>query len=181
MLSADDDDVAAVLGGDLERFEGIVHRWQRPLVNLAYRYVRDHARAEDLAQEAFLKCFRSLRQWRREAQFSTWLFSVAVSVYRSRLRRLEPVLALLDDNEATKDSSAETIDDRIDEGRRAESIRRAVAALPPLYRDPMIVFYFQDEDLATTAKVLGLREGTLKARLHRAREILRAVFTGETK
>ncbi|MBV8518067.1 MAG: sigma-70 family RNA polymerase sigma factor [Acidobacteria bacterium] len=167
-MNADEQDVAAVLAGDVERFEGIVERWQRPLVNLAYRFVHDEARAEDLAQEAFLKCFRSLAQWRRDAAFSTWLFSVALSVYRSKLRRLEPLRVALAELEID-----DRIDERLYERQRAERVRRAVDALPPLFREPLIVFYFQEQDLASTARVLGLREGTLKARLHRAREALR--------
>lgn len=174
-MSEDDEDVTAVLGGDVQRFEGIVRRWQRPLVSLAFRFTRDGPRAEDLAQEAFLKCFRSLRQWRRDARFSTWLFSVALSVYRSKLRRLEPLREPLD--ERMHDGT--DLDEHLAAGQRAERVRRAVAALPPLYRDPLIVFYFHEQDLASTARVLGLREGTLKARLHRAREALRDVLASE--
>lgn len=176
MMSADDDDVTAVLAGDVQRFEGIVLRWQGPLLNLAFRFVRDRSLAEELAQEAFVKCFRSLRQWRREARFSTWLFSVALSVYRSKLRRLEPVFEALRDLPAP---SGEAPDERLAEESRAESVRRAVASLPPLYRDPLIVFYFQEQDLASTARLPGLREGTVKARLHRAREALRGILTRE--
>jgi len=55
-------------------FEGIVRRWQGPLINMAWRYCRDRGRAEDLAQEAFLRAWRGLAQWRRESRFSTWLF-----------------------------------------------------------------------------------------------------------
>lgn len=174
-MSADDDDVMAVLGGDVQRFEGIVHRWQRPLVNLAYRFVRDEARAEELAQEAFLKCFRSLAQWRRDAQFSTWLFSVALSVYRSRLRKLEPLREQLDE----RMPAVHDVEREVAAEQSAERVRRAVAALPPLYRDPLVVFYFHEQDLASAARTLGLREGTLKARLHRAREALRGVLGSE--
>lgn len=171
----DQDDVDAVLRGDVQRFEGIVQRWQRPLVNLAYRFVRDHSLAEELAQEAFLKCFRSLRQWRRDAQFSTWLFTVALSVYRSRMRRLEPVREAL----AETESRERPLDDQLVERERADLVRRAVDTLPPLYREPLVVFYFHEQDLASTAALLGLREGTLKARLHRAREALRGILSRE--
>jgi RNA polymerase sigma-70 factor, ECF subfamily len=78
MTAADDrEDVDRVLAGDVSAFTGIVTRWQRPLVNLAYRFCRDRGRAEDLAQEAFLRAYRRLGQWRREAAFSTWLFALS--------------------------------------------------------------------------------------------------------
>ena len=172
-MSADEEDVRAVLAGDVERFAGIVGRWQRPLVNLAWRFVRDEGRAEELAQEAFLKCYRSLRQWRRDAQFSTWLFSVALSVYRSKMRKLDPLREAL---QSVQETEAPSLEHELADQQRADAVRRAVDALPALYREPLIVFYFQEQDLATSARILGLREGTLKARLHRARELLRRVL-----
>lgn len=84
-ISAEEDlaDVARVLAGEAQAFEGIVRRWQGPLINMAWRYCRDRSRAEDLAQEAFLRAWRGLPQWRRESSFSTWLFALAANVYRS--------------------------------------------------------------------------------------------------
>jgi sigma-70-like protein len=71
LLSASDDqaDVERVLAGDVDAFESIVHRWNRPLINLAYRFCRDRGRAEELAQEAFLRAYRALHQWRKDAAF----------------------------------------------------------------------------------------------------------------
>src|SRR5436189_6353211 len=88
-------DVARVVAGDLSAFEGIVLRWQNKLVNMAWRFCRDRATAEDMAQEVFLKTFRSLASFRRESTFSTWLISIALNTYRSRLRAEgQPLLSL---------------------------------------------------------------------------------------
>ena len=83
-LSADADqaDVEKVLAGDIDAFENIVRRWQGPLINLAYRFCRDRGRAEDMAQNAFLRAFRALEGWRKDAAFSTWLFALATNLYR---------------------------------------------------------------------------------------------------
>ncbi len=84
MSAAEDQaDVERVLGGDTSGFEAIVRRWQGPLVNLAYRFCRDRGRAEEMAQEAFLRAYRSLGRWRREGVFSTWLFALATNLYCS--------------------------------------------------------------------------------------------------
>src|SRR5215468_12197258 len=85
--SEDAANVDRVLAGDLAAFEGLVRRWQGPLINLAYRFCRDRSRAEDMAQEAFLRAYRALSQWRRDAAFSTWLFALATNLYRSDLKR----------------------------------------------------------------------------------------------
>mgnify|MGYP003793946809 CR=1 FL=1 len=80
-----------VLGGDVDAFEGIVERWQGPLINLAYRYCRNRGEAEELAQEAFIKVFKGLGKWRQDSRFSTWLCAVAANHYRSAMRRRRPV------------------------------------------------------------------------------------------
>ena len=86
--------VARVLQGDAAAFAGIVERWQGPLVNLAYRFVRDRGRAEEMAQEAFLRAYRGLATWRGDAAFSTWLFAVAANLYRAEIRRIPPLVPL---------------------------------------------------------------------------------------
>ena len=173
-MSAEEDasDVARVLAGDVSAFEAIVGRWQSPLVNLAYRYCRDRARAEDLAQEAFLRAYRSLASWRREAAFSTWLFALATNLYRSEIKRLPPLTAPLDEGVAALDRRA--AEPLIDEERRDRVIRNAVLALPAKYRDALTLFYFHGMDIARSAASLGVPEGTIKARLSRGRDILRS-------
>ncbi len=172
----DDLDAAAVtrvLAGDVDAFEEIVWRWQGPLVNLAFRFCRDRSQAEDMAQEALLKAFRSLASFRGEAAFSTWLMAVAVNVYRSRLRRHEPAIVGLEAVAAAaagEPAGAELVLERRDLGR---AVRAAVTGLPARYRDAIVLFYFKDMNVAEAAGALGVPVGTLKARLHRGRELLR--------
>jgi len=167
----DESDVARVLAGDVEAFAGIVRRWQRRLLGLAWRFCRDRARAEDMAQEAFLKAFRSLPQFRGEASFSTWLTAVALNVYRSRLRTDGPPLLGLD--AARVLAALPGAPQAVIERERAEAVRRAVLALPARYRDALVLYYFEERDVSEAAAVLGVPEGTLKARLARARELLK--------
>src|SRR5579863_287256 len=89
--------VDRVLAGDLAAFEGIVRRWQGPLVNMAWRYCRDRSRAEELAQEAFVRAWRGLATWRKESSFSTWLFALAANVYRNELKRFPTVTLAMED------------------------------------------------------------------------------------
>ena len=172
-MSAEEDaaDVARVLAGDVSAFEPIVRRWQKPLVNLAYRFCRDRGRAEEMAQEAFLRAYRSLAGWRREAAFSTWLFALASNLYRSEIRRLPPLAAPLAEGVAVLERrAAEPV---LDDERRERVVRNAVLALPARYRDVLTLFYFHGMDIARSAASLGLPQGTVKARLSRGRDILR--------
>jgi len=167
-------DVARVLAGETRAFEGIVRRWQRPLINMAWRYCRDRGRAEELAQEAFIRAWRGLAQWRRESSFSTWLFALAANVYRSELKRF-PAVNLLVEDIAEPASPAGQLAEAA-ERERYEVVRRAVLALPMRYREPVILFYFHEMDVSAAARTLGMPEGTLKARLSRARSLLAQRF-----
>ncbi|MFZ0684968.1 MAG: sigma-70 family RNA polymerase sigma factor [Terriglobales bacterium] len=172
-MSANDDqaDVERVLAGDISAFEGIVRRWQGPMINLAYRFCQDRGRAEEMAQEAFLRAYRGLSQWRKEAVFSTWLFALATNLYRSELRRIPARTASIDDIAEPADTRAS--DGGMEEYDRDLAVRRAVDNLPAKYREALTLFYFHEMDVAAAARSLGLPEGTVKARLSRGREILR--------
>jgi RNA polymerase sigma-70 factor, ECF subfamily len=174
--TVDLDDVQRVLSGDVRAFEGIVRRWQGPLVNMAWRYCRDRGRAEELAQEAFLRAWRGLASWRSESSFSTWLFALAANVYRNDLKRVPTVMVPMED--APEPAGAATQHDELTGRSRDEQVRRAVLALPPRYREPVVLYYFHEMDIGAAARTLRLPEGTVKARLARARAILRKRFPG---
>jgi RNA polymerase sigma-70 factor (ECF subfamily) len=169
--SEDQADVAKVLAGDASAFEGIVRRWQGPLVNLAYRFCRDRGHAEEMAQEAFLRVYRKLDRWHSDSPFSSWMFAVAINLYRSQLRRIPLRTVPLDDVAEPRDPRPQ--DGGLDAEDRDRAVRNAVAALPPKYRDAVLLFYFHEMDLSAAARSLGLSEGTVKSRLFRGREILR--------
>lgn len=168
MGGEDEAAIDRVLAGDVSAFALIVARWQGPLVNLAYRFCRDHGRAEDMAQEAFLRAYRHLGSWRRDAAFSTWLFALATNVYRDELRRSGPDTVPVDEDIPTEG----TAEDAASVADRRERVHRAVQSLPPKYRDPLVLFYFHEQNVAVTARSLGLPEGTVKARLSRGRNLL---------
>ena len=168
--SEDQADVARVLAGEIAAFEGIVRRWQGPLINLAYRFCRDRGRAEEMAQEAFQRAYRGLPKWRGDSAFSTWLFALATNLYRSELRRIPAGAMPLEDIAEPRDPRA--IDGGLEELDRDRAVRRAVDTLPAKYREALICFYFQEMDVPTAAAGLGIAEGTLKARLFRGRKML---------
>ncbi len=175
---ADEDaaDVARVLAGDSAAFDGIVRRWQARLVTLAWRFCRDRMMAEDMAQDAFVKAFRALHTFRGDSSFSTWLTAIAMNTYRSCLRdRPHPTVEIDAARAPAREPDAFAgLHDR----ERAEMLRRTVLTLPIKYREPIVLYYFQEMDLAETARILALPEGTLKARLHRGRELLRRRSSG---
>ena len=175
----DSADVRNVLGGNKAAFENIVRRWQNPLINLAFRFCRDRQRAEDMAQDAFLHIYRQLNKYRGDAAFSTWIFSVSLNLYRSMLRRKTMIVESLDD--LAEIAGNHFSDSQIEQHEREELVRKAVTVLPPRYRDAIIIYYFRDKNLTEAAEILGVPEGTVKAWLHRGRDLLRRKLGGDRK
>ena len=167
-------DVRRVLDGDTAAFEYIVRRWQGALINLAFRFCRDPQISEELAQDAFLQIYRQLPNFRGEAAFSTWIFAVSLNLYRSSLRCKRLPLESLDALAELAGGQLPHL--QIEQREREDLVRRAVAALPSRYRDAVIVYYFREMNLAETAAILDVPEGTAKAWLHRGRELLRKKF-----
>lgn len=170
--SGDEDrrNVRRVLDGDVEAYRNIVERWQGPLIHLAYRFCRDRGVAEELAQDAFLKAYRRLGQWRGDAAFSTWLFALATNVYRSWARRRRLPTVPLDALRRLAEPARAPGD--LERRERERLVREAVLSLPGKYRDAMILFYFHEMDVQQAAASLELAEGTLKSHLHRGRKLL---------
>ena len=167
----DRQDAARVLAGDTAAFAGIVQRWQSPLINLAYRFCRDRGRAEEMAQEAFLRAYRNLASWRQESAFSTWLFTLATNLYCSELRRHPPITLPFD--EINEPADPRDLSAGLEQRNQGAAIRRAVQNLPAKYREVLTLYYFHELDVPATASSLGLPEGTVKAHLFRARSLLR--------
>lgn len=161
--------IARIEAGEVDAFAEIVERWQGPLVNLAYRFCRDQGLAEELAQDAFLKIYKSLGQWKGDAAFSTWLFAVATNVYRSWFRRHRPPTVPLDGLER---AAADSIQDEAEARDLGRLVREAVLSLPERYRDAMILYYFREMDVREAAEILGVAEGTVKSHLFRGRKML---------
>jgi RNA polymerase sigma-70 factor (ECF subfamily) len=126
-----------------------------------------------MAQEAFLRVWRGLASWRSESSFSTWLFSIAANVYRSELKRFPAALPI--DDVAEPSAPAMQLSEFEQRGQN-EAVRRAVLALPLRYRESVILYYFHEMDVSRAAQTMGLPEGTVKARLARARDLLRKRF-----
>ena len=154
--------VDLVLAGDTAAFARLVQRWQGPLINMAWRFCRDRERAEDMAQEAFLRAYRNLGQWRRDAAFSTWLFALATNLYRSELKRIPATMLSLDELAEPPDSRLHQIS--LEDAQQAEMLYRAVLALSGKYRDAVTLYYFHEESVPTAALSLGVPEGTLTPR-----------------
>jgi len=165
--------VAAARDGDRQAFAGLVERYERPVFSLAYRMLGDADDAEDAAQEAFLRAYRSLGAYDFHRPFSTWLLSITAHFCIDRLRRRRGVQSL-DDLPAWRQVAGNTIDPEhaAEEADQADRIQAGLNALPDDYRLVLVLRYWHDFGYAEIAALVGETESAVKSRLHRARRQL---------
>ncbi|HEY6450137.1 MAG TPA: sigma-70 family RNA polymerase sigma factor [Candidatus Cybelea sp.] len=170
----DGDLVTMTLGGDSEGFATLVERYDRAVYHLAYRTLHDVEEARDATQEAFFKAFRSLRTFRPEAKFSTWIFAIAYHACCDRLNRRKHFASEELPDRADASPGPENRVIALDEASR---LRAAIDALPEKYRTVVTLFHLQGRQYEEIATVLGLPLGTVKTHLFRAKEQLRRLLS----
>ena len=173
-----------ILGGQHESFYELISPYEHRVFMTAYDILQVEADAEEVAQEAFLKAFRSLRSFRRESQFSTWLLRITANEARMRLRkRREVSLDSLSPNHEEADYTPILLADwreipaealLREETRRL--LRESISALPENYREIITLRDVDGLSTAEAAEILGLSQGNAKVRLLRARIMLRDLF-----
>ena len=171
-----DDLVDAARSGDQVAFSELVRRTHADTYALARRLVSDDDDASDVVQEAYLRAFRSIRKFRGDAQFSTWLYRITANCaatylgkrHRNRHDQLDEDVAVAD-NRPDHDPSLSA-----DGALLRERLEHAIAELPPRLRAVVVLRDIYDMNHAEIAEQLGISESAAKVRLHRARRKLRS-------
>lgn len=181
-MNADRALVDAVLANAPGAFERLVREHQNLCWHIIYRMVRHPEDARELCQEAFLRVYRQLHQYRHESALKSWIGRVAYSI---ALRHLERRRIAASDAGAEGDDSLallENIEDGVDfeaacaDEELARSLRAAIDALPPLQRMLVTLYHLDEISIAEIAQITGLASGTIKSHLFRTRLQLRHVL-----
>jgi RNA polymerase sigma-70 factor (ECF subfamily) len=180
--AADCDLVTQAASGREDGFEELVRRYQRPIAAYVYRMVGDYEAALDLTQEVFIKVYNSLRRYRSEFKFSTWIYKIAHNSAVDHLRRRggrEQALQREFDGEQYDlpiESRRPSPEQESEREERREEIERVVRELPAAYKELVVLRHSHDLSYDEIAEVTGLPLGTVKNRLFRAREVMRREF-----
>ncbi len=180
-MESDLDLMLRVRRGDAESFGELLRRYRRPLVSFFARMVRDRALAEDLAQEVFLRVYKSRERYQPEARFTTWLYRIATNLALNALRDRKPEVPADAPPEQQDAPPLERFVDRepsaeqqLMRGDRERLIRQAVEALPENQRAAVILHKYQEVDYRQIAQILRVSKSAVKSLLFRAYETLRA-------
>jgi RNA polymerase sigma-70 factor (ECF subfamily) len=169
--------------GNMSGFDFLIQKYRRPIVNFMYRMVRNQAIAEELAQEVFLRVYRSRETYRAEARFSTWLYRIATNlgVNYARDNRHERAASTIyldqaDDETGTTPDVADTTpsaEDSLLRRERYNAIRQHVLELPERQRMAVLMHKYEGMDYRQIGDVLKLSESATKSLLFRAYQTLR--------
>jgi RNA polymerase sigma-70 factor (ECF subfamily) len=159
--------------GDQAAWDIIVKTYWRKVFNVAYRFVGTYDQAEDLAQDIFLKVFRSLGTFDRRANFQTWLISVSrnfcIDRYRSGRRDREVFAREVDASTVHAEAPGLAADARVEQQDRIALLREALKALSPTLRSAVLLRDIHELSYQDIARQLGVAEGTVKSRINRGR------------
>ena len=186
--SAHDDDAALVMSsqkGDLEAFERLVTKHQKRMLNIAYRLIGDYDDACEVVQDSFVSAYKSIRSFRGEAKFTTWLTSITLNLAKNRLKQMKSRQAhevfSLDDPVDTADgqmsielpSKEPSALDQFETRDIQARVQACIKALEQDFREVLVLRDMQDFSYEEIGNMLKVREGTVKSRLFRAREMVK--------
>src|ERR671915_2230424 len=189
MVATDEELVARSRDGDVDSFNQLVLRWERPIYALAYRVIGRDEDARDVAQETFLRAFRALPGFKGQAKFSSWLYRIALNLCRDWIRRQRraPVMQAPEGVElvdlVSERGPVESIEDLVARRELSAVVEEAMALLPEEQRTAIVLKEYHGMTFQEIADLQGCPLSTVKTRLYQGLSVLRRQLTryGTTK
>ncbi|HAR95936.1 MAG TPA: RNA polymerase subunit sigma-24 [Deltaproteobacteria bacterium] len=181
----EDEVILACQNGDVRAYEFLVNRYQKQMFNIAFRMTGSYEEACEVVQEVFLAAYRSIKKYRREARFSTWLYSITVNQTRTRLREMRSHdfhegVSIDDPPEDDKDSVLRRypshqrgVVEEVEQKEIKEKVQECINALDDEHREVVVLRDIQGFSYDEIAEMLKVPDGTVKSRLFRARLMLK--------
>jgi RNA polymerase sigma-70 factor (ECF subfamily) len=182
--------IASILAGNTHEFHDLIRPHERSVYVMALSLLHNEADAEDAAQEAFLKAFRNLANFRGDSKFSTWLISITLNEARSRLRSKKTVkMESLDEppeeqghfTPALLRDWREIPSDALERKELRSLLQQAITELPLIYREIFVLRDVEELSVNESAEALGITVASVKVRLHRARIMLQKKLVPQLK
>jgi RNA polymerase sigma-70 factor (ECF subfamily) len=179
MTATDEELVARSQGGDLESFNELIVRWERPIYALAYRVIGREEDARDVCQDTFLRAYRALPGFKGQAKFSSWLYRIALNLCRDWIRRQRraPVSQMPEDVDVTELAAetepTESIEDLVARRELSAIVEHAMAGLSEEQRTAIVLKEYHGMTFQEIADLQGCPLSTVKTRLYQGLSQLR--------
>lgn len=172
----DNEIISRVLQGEQNAYAELVNRYQAYVFTLVLRMIKSREDAEEVAQDVFIKAYRSLADFRGESKFSTWLYTIANTTSITFLRKKKLEVHSLDNEKVfevadSRDSGLRA--NMVEQKSRVNMVNEAIAMLSPDDAEIITLFYKAEQNLEEISRILRLETNTVKVRLHRARTRLK--------
>jgi len=175
----DNELISKVLQGDHQAYAGLVTRYQQFVFTLTLRFVKNREEAEEVAQDVFIKAYKYLADFRGDAKFSTWLYTIVNNTCISFLRKKKLVIHSLDDERVFAKADNQDLGfraDGVEQKSRHRMVTEAINRMKPDDAAIITLFYKNEQSLDEIAKILGVEVNAAKVRLHRARARLKELM-----
>ena len=179
MPRTDEELVALSIGGDVESFNQLVLRWERPIFALAYRVIGREEEARDVVQETFLRAFRGIGKFRGQAKFSSWVYRIALNLCRDWIRRERraPILPTPEGVDvielAAEQGPVESIEDLVARNDISKVVADLMTRLPEEQRTAIVLKEYHGMTFQEIADLQGVPLSTVKTRLYQGLNVLR--------
>ncbi len=167
--------IERVLKGDTQYFSHLVDKYKDIVYSIAFKVLRNREDAEEMAQESFIKAYKSLHTFKGDAKFSTWLYRITYNNCISEVRKKKLKFVSTDDVQIS-DEPDEMNFDGIPEENRAKYVKAALDKLPEDEYTLILLFYFEDKSVEEIGEITKLSESNVKVKLFRARKKLYSIL-----
>lgn len=184
-MDEDDEAVSRCKQGDLNAYEELVEKYQKKMLNVAYRMVGSYEDACEIVQDVFVSAYKGIKGFEGKARFSTWLYAIVVNLSRNRLKQLKTLGhhegLSMDDPVLTDEGSLHMeiasgdppVDKQLEQKELQRKVQDCVRALDEEYREVVVLRDINGFSYGEIQDMLRIPEGTVKSRLSRAREALK--------
>ena len=167
-----------IIEGNTNAFNILVDRYKDLVYSLALKMVKNREEAEEVAQDTFIKVFKSLSQFKGDSKFSTWIYKVTYNTCLDRLKKQkrEQQVVSIDEFNTNQIKSIDNALDKMEDKEREKAIQDCINLLPSDDAFLLTLFYFDEQSLEEIAKVLGLTANNVKVKLFRSRKKLTSIL-----
>ena len=157
-----------------ELIDEIMNKYGQEILQLVYSYVNNKEVAEDLTQDIFVKCYKSLHTYKGKSKLRTWLWRIAINHCKDYIKSWYNKKVIVTENESTYTGvQKESVEQTVIQNDEDHRLASAVMNLPIKYREVIYLFYFEELPIKDIAMVIEVKENTIKTRLRRAKELLK--------